>query len=581
MAPVLMSLLLVGLAVAGPRPADPVLQRLSPVLRQALASPDPGTVETVVLSLRPEASPDSVGRRAAALPGVRLGPVVRGLVQLEAPRSALGDLAMLPGVRRVRRPHRASGKDVVSEGVAEMGVEDWASDHGLTGAGIRIAVLDTGFRGYTDWLGSELPAAPEVDFLSDVDDSDHGTDVAQIVHDLAPDADLLYVTFDTQAEFVEATERIAAWGPDVINASVGFDNIWHADGTSFATRAVDLLVADSGATYVAAAGNEADNYVVSHTITDEDGDGWLELDGEEDIRVWTSWDEDSEVDVSLRWSEPFGEAGIDLDLYIFDVEWTRCGRSTEYQDGDGDPYERVECFSEVESETAWVSVKAYTPEGGDPPDVSDLSIWLYSRESFPHDIRTNTQCLTLPGDAELAVSVAAWDVEDDALASYSSRGPTDDGRHKPELAAPTSVRTATDDSFNGTSAAAPHVTGVAALALQASRAEDEGLDREGLEAWLLGNCTDRGPAGTDLAWGAGILQPAGPPGLEPGEVDSGAPTGVGDSGDTGDAHGGDAPGGTEGAKGAAEPDAGGCSTAPLGASPLIAALVLIRRRRQA
>ncbi|MCC7143253.1 MAG: S8 family serine peptidase, partial [Candidatus Eisenbacteria bacterium] len=51
---------------------------------------------------------------------------------------------------------------------------------------------------------------------------------------------------------------------------------------------------------------------------------------------------------------------------------------------------------------------------------------------------------------------------------YSSQGPTVDGRAKPELLGPDGVDTSIFNSFGGTSAACPHVSGAVALLLSAA-----------------------------------------------------------------------------------------------------------------
>ena len=84
-----------------------------------------------------------------------------------------------------------------------------------------------------------------------------------------------------------------------------------------------------------------------------------------------------------------------------------------------------------------------------------------------------------PGVADAALTVAATDKQD-AMASFSSRGPRDDGAMKPDIAAPgvaitaaratgTSMGTPVDAHYttaNGTSMATPHVAGAAAILTQ-------------------------------------------------------------------------------------------------------------------
>jgi MYXO-CTERM domain-containing protein len=92
----------------------------------------------------------------------------------------------------------------------------------------------------------------------------------------------------------------------------------------------------------------------------------------------------------------------------------------------------------------------------------------------------------------------------DVAPDYSSQGPTDDGRAKPNLSAPSQVSTATYGSLNfgGTSAATPHVAGLAALAMDHARRTGPAALRENLEQ----NALDLGEAGPDLIYGAGLVQ---------------------------------------------------------------------------
>jgi serine protease AprX len=94
------------------------------------------------------------------------------------------------------------------------------------------------------------------------------------------------------------------------------------------------------------------------------------------------------------------------------------------------------------------------------------------------------------------------------LASFSSRGPTADGRIKPDLVAPgvavTSAQTGTTNgyvTYDGTSMATPFVAGVALLALDANAA----LTAQDVKAKLTGTTADWGRSGADGEYGTGRL----------------------------------------------------------------------------
>ena len=119
-----------------------------------------------------------------------------------------------------------------------------------------------------------------------------------------------------------------------------------------------------------------------------------------------------------------------------------------------------------------------------------------------------------PGDARGSFSVAAFDVTTLLPESYSSEGPTDDGRLKPDIAAPTNVLITPGDpesdainACGGTSCAAPHVGGAAALVWgEVAAAGGAGSVAQRVRDRLAAQALDLGAPGADTTFGAGRLR---------------------------------------------------------------------------
>jgi PKD repeat protein len=99
---------------------------------------------------------------------------------------------------------------------------------------------------------------------------------------------------------------------------------------------------------------------------------------------------------------------------------------------------------------------------------------------------------------------------DDALVSSSSRGPANDGRIKPDIAANGQNQISTDpnngyQSFGGTSGAAPGIAGISAQLYQAYRQLNGGQDPETplIKAAMLNTAYDLGNRGPDFKYGWG------------------------------------------------------------------------------
>ncbi len=120
------------------------------------------------------------------------------------------------------------------------------------------------------------------------------------------------------------------------------------------------------------------------------------------------------------------------------------------------------------------------------------------------------ETMSVPSGAKNTIVVGAT-TDNDGMTSFSSWGPTDDGRIKPDVTAPGSNVTSCNagggyTTMSGTSMATPGVAGVNALLLQAwhqSVNSDENPLPETVKALLCNGAEDLGTGGPDYAYGFG------------------------------------------------------------------------------
>ena len=107
-----------------------------------------------------------------------------------------------------------------------------------------------------------------------------------------------------------------------------------------------------------------------------------------------------------------------------------------------------------------------------------------------------------PASAQHVLSVGALDVQSKDIADYSSWGPSWDGRLKPEVVAPAGTSSvAYQNRFHGTSAAAPHTTGFAALL----QSQNNTLRGEQLHKTLMRSVKSLGQPQPNNTYGHGLI----------------------------------------------------------------------------
>ena len=428
--------------------------------------------------------------------------LVKAQFRSDQPGAIFAQLTELAHVIAVRLPEQRSpdGSAIDGEGVAVIGADAW-HQAGFTGSGLRIGILDLGFVGYHDLLDVELPDDVTMATFGWYEEEEvHGTGCAEIVHEVAPGAELFFAWYDgSNAAMGEAVDWLLAQGVDIISHSAG-GLVGPRDGSEWDAQLVDQVAAQ-GVLWV----NSAGNYALSHyrgAFTDTDGDGIHEFaSGEESITLYL----EDDLEIALNWEDDWQRAVKDYDLFLYDDTGNALAASQNLQRGEAGqrPVEWIEY--EIDGGIAYVIIVAHNVD-----QAVTLDLFVEGAEvAYP----SAAHSICPPSDAVGSLTVGAVNWRDDTLASYSSQGPTADGRLKPEISAPTGVSGAiySPKGFHGTSASAPHVAGAAALVWQAH----PDFTRQEVVDYLSTQTVDLGPPGPDTGYGYGRLQLPSPPGATP------------------------------------------------------------------
>lgn len=427
------------------------------------------------------------------------------LIQARMPIDALSELQENMWIQKIRLP-LTPHPCVVSEGVDRVGALEWTETAPYKpDAEVKVCILDIGFSGYLELLGEELPSSVVAkSFRADGDlfTDKHGTACAEILFDIAPNVEFYLVNIGTDVEFFEAIEWIADEEVDVISCSLGWVNAGAGDGTGPINAAVEWAHWN-GIIWVNSAGNDADAHWMG-TFNDPDSNGWHNFSSDDELfsfylpagewfGIFLNWDSWGTWD-----GYSYSGSGEDFDLFFYHWNgsfWDLAGFSSNEQSGDQWPIEEI-CGETWPSGRYAIAIKKMNSER----DVEfDLRIW----EATSLEYVVPEESIDIPADSPYALAVGATGWSSDAYHYYSSRGPTKDGRIKPDLTSPSGVSTVSYGPFTfyGTSSSAPLVAGACALLK-----EKTPLSQEQIMETLEGRALDLGEPGKDNFYGSGRLK---------------------------------------------------------------------------
>ena len=402
-----------------------------------------------------------------------------------------------------------------------MNIGPW-HEQGLLGEGVQVAVFDP------QWLNLDLMAeelgefethdcswhpscSTPIDSLRvrySWEQGAHGIACAEVIRDIAPEAELHLVRVNGLTTFENAVDWAIREDIDVISMSLSFFNESFYDGTGSINAQIDRL-ADAGILMVTSAGNYASEHW-SGSFSDPDGDGLHNFDSSDwglpiywsagTRRVYLSWDQ-------------YGACGeSDLDAYVYNADGNLVGRSTSTQDRDARSCQPVERVSVQAHHEGWYYLRVHHVAGAPDIRMNVLArggyVWMGNASSS----------ITDPGTHPLALTVGAVRAHDYLLndvETFSSQGPTLSGHAKPDIAGPNGLSTYTygPTNFYGTSASTPAVVGAIALEMSAH----PGMSARVAADRLIASADPFGAtwSPTDMALGAGRARLASPATAEP------------------------------------------------------------------
>ena len=413
-------------------------------------------------------------------------------IEAYVPVTLLGQVSEQPGVIRVREivpPEPAqTPQQVAGHGPLVHGSAAW-NQAGFNGQGVKVGVIDSnfGFNDFSGLMGTELPSTVQARCFTDIGrfssnladcgnaifGNNHGTLLAEAVMDIAPEASLYIASPRSRGDTNSAVDWMVSQGVSVIVHAELFFFDGPGDGTSpfgdSPLKTVDRAVA-GGAIWVHPAGNYArSTWLGTYSIVNSGDFRFLAFNGTDisNDMTLTAWDR---ITVQLRWEDSWRAANRDFDLFIYDyATQTFVADSYDIQGGAvGDvPFEWL--TYQVPRDGRYAVVVEHV--SGTPPRWLQVTAWGVS--SIAH--HTESGSIGNPAESRnagmLAVGAAPW-YNTRAIQPSSSRGPTPDGRVKPEIVGADCGATAlialnaNQNGFCGTSQSAAHLAGMAALVRQ-------------------------------------------------------------------------------------------------------------------
>lgn len=367
----------------------------------------------------------------------------------------------------------ANGDGRVASGVTDISA-DRLHQRGLTGENVTVGVIDSDFRPSHPAIASQVRGYATIDPDGD---GTHGTAVASVVVDTAPNATLQLAavgTTTTPEKYASAVEWLQRSGADII-VDAGSYYADPGDRTGKITQIAESAANET--VFVTSIGNHADRYWSGNHSSNT----WVTTQGDTQANPLNNGEPFSgSVQLTLRW-DGWPTTAEDYDLYLFRAQPGTDAVIARATGHDGRPFEYLE--TTVPEGRYYVSIRKASGTAS-----TDQQLELFANRKLQY---RSSGGQAAPATASGVISVGAFD--DGSVKSFSVRGA--------DIVAPDSVAIDGITVKDGTSFSTPYVAGTAALFLGAYPESSP----EAVRTSLFRTADGVEPTGTDERTGYGVV----------------------------------------------------------------------------
>lgn len=384
---------------------------------------------------------------------------------------------------------------------------------GVSGKSVRVGVIANGAEHLN--LSKKIGNLSDVRVL-DTGIGDEGTAMLEIIHDIAPDAELSFHSYGNGSEtFKHAVSELAKTGCQVICDDLYFFKQPFFEDGDVAQHIRETLKEYPNLIYITVSGNFATLHYQKpwNPGLSIGTDQTVHNFGNNDSAINMTLLPEEQLIATLQWDEPWGNTTTSYSLHLIDT-WTGklLAESNLTKNGSKDPFEhlvykvggkapeKVALFIIRNGEIQGSNILELFMRGVDPRGIEDPFIKDPIDSIFGH---AAVEDVITVGSVEPR---APYTISpDSSCGPVTIKHPTQTKRWKPDLSAPTNVNVSGTGNFPttfpGTSAAAPHVAGVIAQLWSAF----PDTSRDDLKQVIYDTCDDLGAPGWDEKYGYGLL----------------------------------------------------------------------------